>query len=109
MLQRRMLGRPIKIGVGANRAATAASFIEIYGYLDPCRTFSDNPCVDFKEPNCLCSEKIGAAVLDDGMQVIMFLKSQPFRGCNPCGLLLLYYFLFEICFHFLLFIDLLYF
>ncbi|KAL5583616.1 hypothetical protein UlMin_016058 [Ulmus minor] len=57
MLQRHLLGRPVKIGVGADRAAIAASFFKKYGYLD-----------HHKEQNHISSEKIGAAILDDGMQ-----------------------------------------
>ncbi|XP_024021676.1 probable tetraacyldisaccharide 4'-kinase, mitochondrial isoform X1 [Morus notabilis] len=67
MLQRHLLGRSVKIGVGANRAATAASFIEKYGYLDP-STFSNRLFIDTKRSMHCCSEKIGAAILDDGMQ-----------------------------------------
>ncbi|KAL5735905.1 hypothetical protein ACOSQ2_030693 [Xanthoceras sorbifolium] len=69
MLQRHLLGRPVKIGVGANRAATAASFFEKYGYIDPhCRKFSERTCIDQEEGSHLKSEKIGVIILDDGMQ-----------------------------------------
>lgn len=69
----------MKIGVGANRAATAASFIEKYGYLDP-STFSNRLFVDRKRSTHCCSEKIGAAILDDGMQVMWY--SCTFMGCK---------------------------
>ncbi|XP_062077691.1 probable tetraacyldisaccharide 4'-kinase, mitochondrial [Humulus lupulus] len=67
MLQRHLLGRPVKIGVGANRAATAASFFEKCGYVDP-NTVSERLWVDAKESSRSGSEKIGLAILDDGMQ-----------------------------------------
>ncbi|KAF2314207.1 hypothetical protein GH714_024075 [Hevea brasiliensis] len=35
MLTRHLLGTPAKIGMGANRAATAACFLKQYGYIDP--------------------------------------------------------------------------
>lgn len=68
MLQRHLLGRPVKIGVGANRAATAASFIRKYGYVDPNKVL-ERLWVDSKCPSHFGTEKIGVAILDDGMQV----------------------------------------
>lgn len=70
MLERHLLERPAKIGVGANRAATAASFIEKYGYVDPrdCASSQKN-CINPKVGSHLKSGKIGAVILDDGMQV----------------------------------------
>ncbi|XP_044480914.1 probable tetraacyldisaccharide 4'-kinase, mitochondrial [Mangifera indica] len=69
MLQRHLLGRPVKIGVGANRAATAASFFEKYGYVDPrgCR-FSQRINIEEKVGDHLKSEQIAVVILDDGMQ-----------------------------------------
>ncbi|GMN51620.1 hypothetical protein TIFTF001_020771 [Ficus carica] len=67
MLQRHFLGRSVKIGVGANRAATADSFIKKYGYLDP-STFVDRLRVETKAPSHHSLKKIGVAILDDGMQ-----------------------------------------
>lgn len=59
----------MKIGVGVNRASTALSFIEKYGHLDR-SSFMERISVDGSmHPRCLCSEKVGAAILDDGMQV----------------------------------------
>ncbi|XP_038691075.1 probable tetraacyldisaccharide 4'-kinase, mitochondrial isoform X1 [Tripterygium wilfordii] len=69
MLERHLLGRPAKIGVGPDRAAVAASFFEKYGCLDPLNSIlferigpkqklGDHPS----------SENIGAVILDDGMQ-----------------------------------------
>lgn len=68
MLQRHLLGRSVKIGVGANRAATADSFIKKYGYLDP-STFVDRLRVETKVPSHHSLKNIGVAILDDGMQV----------------------------------------
>ncbi|XP_019240259.1 PREDICTED: probable tetraacyldisaccharide 4'-kinase, mitochondrial isoform X2 [Nicotiana attenuata] len=73
MLQRHLYGTPVKIGVGANRAVTAASFLKRYGHISPCkhgntdlgRLFSDN-----KKGNSSCCDQIGVAILDDGMQHI---------------------------------------
>ncbi|GAV72906.1 LpxK domain-containing protein [Cephalotus follicularis] len=58
MLQRHLLGKPVNIGVGANRAATAACFFKKYGYIDRGNAFLKRNS----------TEKIGAAILDDGMQ-----------------------------------------
>ncbi|KAG9442469.1 hypothetical protein H6P81_018323 [Aristolochia fimbriata] len=56
MLQGRLAGTSVKIGIGANRAATAASFLSEYGYvLQKCSQSSN-------------AGKIGAVILDDGMQ-----------------------------------------
>lgn len=65
MLQRQLLGRSAKVGVGANRAATAAYFFERYGYRDPTKR------------SHLDVDKIGGVILDDGMQVLVFLFSIP--------------------------------
>lgn len=83
MLQRHLLARPVKIGVGANRAATAIMFFEKYGHLD-CRgsKFFDRTYLDEKVESHISSEKIGAAILDDGMQVCQFLSySLPAFSC----------------------------
>ncbi|KAI5333762.1 hypothetical protein L3X38_023894 [Prunus dulcis] len=70
MLHRHLLGRPVKIGVGAKRAAVAARFFERYGYVDPSSMIkgSDGLCIEPKVGGHLSSEKIGAVILDDGMQ-----------------------------------------
>ncbi|GLU23711.1 hypothetical protein SLE2022_396980 [Rubroshorea leprosula] len=68
MLQRHLIGGPAKIGVGANRAATADGFFRKYGYVDyGCRS-SERKSVNETMRSHLGSEKIGAAILDDGMQ-----------------------------------------
>lgn len=84
MLQRHLLGKSANVGVGTNRAATAAAFIEKYGYRDP-RTSEclkgDSNDQKLGEPagsygqirsNHSC-EEIGAAILDDGMQVHQYI------------------------------------
>ncbi|XP_073134676.1 probable tetraacyldisaccharide 4'-kinase, mitochondrial isoform X2 [Henckelia pumila] len=69
MLQRHLQGTYAKIGIGANRAATASSFLEKYGYVNfhgiyhSKRLFSEE-----KKKNLSNSDQIGAAILDDGMQ-----------------------------------------
>ncbi|XP_058094865.1 probable tetraacyldisaccharide 4'-kinase, mitochondrial isoform X3 [Magnolia sinica] len=68
MLQRHLLSTSAKIGVGANRAGTAAWFLEKYGYIDQFSTCFEKHCPGQKSS---CSEvgKIGAVILDDGMQI----------------------------------------
>ncbi|XP_039170718.1 probable tetraacyldisaccharide 4'-kinase, mitochondrial [Eucalyptus grandis] len=72
MLRRHLLGKPAKVGVGANRAVTAAAFIEKYGYRDlqNGRKSGSNDQICFNH----CSEEIGAAILDDGMQHWQLLR-----------------------------------
>ncbi|KAL7186568.1 hypothetical protein ACSBR2_028325 [Camellia fascicularis] len=76
MLQRHLFGTSAKIGVGANRAATAASFLKRYGYADPhiigsClkRCGSDQKAGSLSE-----LDKLGAAILDDGMQHLSLFR-----------------------------------
>ncbi|XP_050371721.1 probable tetraacyldisaccharide 4'-kinase, mitochondrial isoform X2 [Argentina anserina] len=69
MLHRHFLGRPVKIGVGSNRAAVAAGYFKRYGYVDTCASkHSERFCHCEKVGSHLSSEKIGAVILDDGMQ-----------------------------------------
>lgn len=71
MLERHLFGTPTKIGVGANRAAIAACCFERYGYIDPRSSTCDHKlCLDKNVESHLNSEKIGAVILDDGMQVL---------------------------------------
>lgn len=66
MLQRHFDGTSVKIGMGANRAATATSFLHRHGFISP----FDITCLEkpaTKSP--VVSDKIGVAILDDGMQV----------------------------------------
>ncbi|XP_040990451.1 probable tetraacyldisaccharide 4'-kinase, mitochondrial isoform X2 [Juglans microcarpa x Juglans regia] len=68
MLGRHLLGGTAKIGVGANRAAVAASYFEKYGYVDPRSSTSYQRLCLNKVESHLNSEKVGAVILDDGMQ-----------------------------------------
>ncbi|KAI3804756.1 hypothetical protein L1987_26549 [Smallanthus sonchifolius] len=67
MLQRHFNGTFVKIGVGANRVATAASFLHRHGFVYPL----DIALFEQKVPKTQVeSDKIGIAILDDGMQHI---------------------------------------
>ncbi|KAJ8442962.1 hypothetical protein Cgig2_019535 [Carnegiea gigantea] len=69
MLARHLLGTSAKIGIGADRAMTASRFLERYGYVDPCSNgFLKNLLSEKKVQTDVSSNKIGAAILDDGMQ-----------------------------------------
>lgn len=71
MLARHLLGTSAKIGIGADRAMTASRFLERYGYVDPCSNgFLKNVLSEKKVQTDVSSDKIGAAILDDGMQHI---------------------------------------
>ncbi|KAI3466261.1 hypothetical protein Pfo_022924 [Paulownia fortunei] len=61
MLHRQLQGTSAKIGVGVNRVATAARFVERYGTSG--KLFSEE-----KTEILTNSDQIGAAILDDGMQ-----------------------------------------
>lgn len=70
MLERHLQDTPVKIGVGANRAAIAASYFQRHGYMNP----KDSVCPEgLSSDNNTCTnshvDQIGAAILDDGMQV----------------------------------------
>ncbi|OIW21743.1 hypothetical protein TanjilG_09085 [Lupinus angustifolius] len=62
MLQRHLLETPIKLGIGANRAAVAGHFIQKYGYTDSRKSSW------YEKQDSLDSGKIGVVVLDDAMQ-----------------------------------------
>ncbi|XP_057795288.1 probable tetraacyldisaccharide 4'-kinase, mitochondrial [Salvia miltiorrhiza] len=66
MLQRQLQGTSAKIGVGANRVATALRFLEQFGFTSHAifeELFCENK-IEFKPSN----DQIGVAILDDGMQ-----------------------------------------
>lgn len=71
MLERHFQGGPAKIGVGANRAATAAWFLEKYDCVNPSsiKTFFDQSFLHERPKATTISEKLGSVILDDGMQV----------------------------------------
>lgn len=71
MLQRHFNGTSVKIGVGANRAVTATSFLHRYGFVYPL------DITRFEKPipkSRVVSDKIGVAILDDGMQHISMFR-----------------------------------
>ncbi|XP_017638825.1 probable tetraacyldisaccharide 4'-kinase, mitochondrial isoform X4 [Gossypium arboreum] len=97
MLKRHLLGGPVKVGVGANRVATANLFFEKYGYVDYRGSkFFERTYLDPKMGSHVGSQKIGAAVLDDGMQhwslcrdleIVMINGLMPWGNCKllPLG------------------------
>ncbi|OVA07816.1 Tetraacyldisaccharide 4'-kinase [Macleaya cordata] len=69
MLQRHLLNTSTKVGMGVDRAATAARFFERYGYLDPCGSMYFERLFPDRNVNLGSNgDKIGAVILDDGMQ-----------------------------------------
>ncbi|AEE76385.1 putative tetraacyldisaccharide 4'-kinase [Arabidopsis thaliana] len=87
MLERHLRGGPVKIGVGANRAATAALFLDKYGCVDSSslRSFFD---LHERAQVWTISEKIGCIILDDGMQhwsLSRDLEIVMLNGLNPWG------------------------
>ncbi|KAM7498896.1 hypothetical protein LguiA_023310 [Lonicera macranthoides] len=89
MLQRHLEGTSAKIGVGANRAATATCFIGKYGCVNPHSIkFFDRLCSHQDAESHLDSEKIGVAILDDGMQHLSLwrdLEILMVNGMMPWG------------------------
>ncbi|ESQ47830.1 hypothetical protein EUTSA_v10020871mg [Eutrema salsugineum] len=88
MLERHLQGGPTKIGVGANRAATAALFFEKYGCANPSsiRTFFDQSFETTQAKTI--SHKIGSVILDDGMQhwsLCRDLEIVMLNGLDPWG------------------------
>ncbi|KAI3766607.1 hypothetical protein L2E82_16671 [Cichorium intybus] len=73
MLQRHFDGTSVKIAVGANRAAIAALFLHRYGFVKPL----DIVCFKKQIPERrIVTDKIGVAILDDGMQDIKMIKAR---------------------------------
>ncbi|CAA6658168.1 unnamed protein product [Spirodela intermedia] len=67
MLRRHLLNTPARIGLGANRAAVATSFLEKYGY--SCCDWLQQKTSTRKEYLTRSSESaIGVIILDDGFQ-----------------------------------------
>ncbi|XP_073115581.1 probable tetraacyldisaccharide 4'-kinase, mitochondrial isoform X5 [Elaeis guineensis] len=69
MLHRHLLQTSARIGVGANRIATAASMFERHGYVNSCDTLSEKLSSPYKSVSGPKDERIGVVILDDGMQV----------------------------------------
>lgn len=69
MLERHLRETSAKVGIGANRAMTAVGFLERYGYIDShSDDFFENLLSVNKVGIDVTSDKIGVAILDDGMQ-----------------------------------------
>ncbi|XP_022139742.1 probable tetraacyldisaccharide 4'-kinase, mitochondrial isoform X2 [Momordica charantia] len=69
MLRRHLAGSPVKVGIGADRRATAAWYFNKYGYVGSQSSISaDNHRSEQVRNQLTKSEKIGAVILDDGMQ-----------------------------------------
>ncbi|XP_011048307.1 PREDICTED: probable tetraacyldisaccharide 4'-kinase, mitochondrial isoform X1 [Populus euphratica] len=68
MLARHLRGKAVKIGVGANRAVTAACLFKRHGYVDPRDYLVEGKWHEQKERSRINSRKVGVVVLDDGMQ-----------------------------------------
>ncbi|KAK4491735.1 hypothetical protein RD792_002509 [Penstemon davidsonii] len=69
MLQRQLQGTSAKIGVGSNRAAIAAGFLEQYGYVNYHGNLRSEEQFSEKSIESLSyTSRIGVAILDDGMQ-----------------------------------------
>ncbi|KAL0302025.1 UNVERIFIED_CONTAM: putative tetraacyldisaccharide 4'-kinase, mitochondrial [Sesamum calycinum] len=67
MLQRQLQGTSVKIGVGANRVAIAARFLEQYGYVTSLGA-PQKQLSEAKTDILYKLDMIGVAILDDGMQ-----------------------------------------
>ncbi|XP_065862396.1 probable tetraacyldisaccharide 4'-kinase, mitochondrial isoform X1 [Euphorbia lathyris] len=96
MLARHLLGSRAMIGVGANRAATADRFLKQYGHLESPNFLFEGTWVVQKDNTQLNPGKIGAVVLDDGMQhwslqrdleIVMVNGLAPWGNCHliPLG------------------------
>ena len=77
MLKRQLQGTCAKIGVGANRVATAVRFLDQYGFTSSRAGFEQLFCGNKIEVQS-SNNKIGVAILDDGMQVVMLSYSWGF-------------------------------
>ncbi|CAN8268945.1 unnamed protein product [Cochlearia groenlandica] len=91
MLERHLRDGPAKVGVGANRAATAASFFEKHGSASPSsviRTLFDQTLIHETPDSKTILSKIGYVVLDDGMQhwsLHRDIEIVMLNGMNPWG------------------------
>lgn len=81
MLRRRLADTSTKIGIGANRAAVASSMLQKYGYVNPCDAFPQEKLPSgCNQVVTGTREKIGVAILDDGMQAAPELAPR----CGNC-------------------------
>ncbi|KAL1562956.1 tetraacyldisaccharide 4'-kinase [Salvia divinorum] len=95
MLKRQLQGTCAKIGVGANRVATALRFLDQYGFTSSHASFEQLFCENKTEVQS-SNNKIGIAILDDGMQhlsvqrdleIVMVNALMPWGNCRllPLG------------------------
>lgn len=71
MLKRHLQDTSAIIGIGANRAATAASLLNKHGYTDACRVLCmEDHTLPHKFGPHSDNGKVGVVILDDGMQVL---------------------------------------
>ncbi|CAA0813977.1 Probable tetraacyldisaccharide 4-kinase-mitochondrial [Striga hermonthica] len=73
MLQRQLKGTSSKVGVGANRVAIATKFLEQYGYMNFHGTY-DKLFSGEKMEVQSNSDRVGVAILDDGMQHLSVMR-----------------------------------
>ncbi|XXG46680.1 hypothetical protein AAC387_Pa02g1465 [Persea americana] len=89
MLQRHLVRTSAKVGVGANRSAVAASFLERYGCINNFNSsYFKKLCPDQKLGGSSITNKIGAIILDDGMQhwkLFRDLEIVMINGLMPWG------------------------
>ncbi|XP_073115580.1 probable tetraacyldisaccharide 4'-kinase, mitochondrial isoform X2 [Elaeis guineensis] len=88
MLHRHLLQTSARIGVGANRIATAASMFERHGYVNSCDTLSEKLSSPYKSVSGPKDERIGVVILDDGMQhwrVLHDVEIVMLNGLMPWG------------------------
>ncbi|KAK8942736.1 hypothetical protein KSP39_PZI009410 [Platanthera zijinensis] len=89
MLERHLLHTSVKIGVGANRNATAAAMFERYGFMDlSSRLYSGSLSSPCKLWSCRRTQKIGVVILDDGMQHWSLFRNVEvvmINGLSPWG------------------------
>ncbi|XP_008808430.1 probable tetraacyldisaccharide 4'-kinase, mitochondrial isoform X4 [Phoenix dactylifera] len=88
MLHRHLLQTSARIGVGANRIATAASMFERHGYVDSSNTLSEKLLSPYKFESGAKDEKVGVVILDDGMQhwsVLHDVEIVMLNGVMPWG------------------------
>ncbi|KAJ3674857.1 hypothetical protein LUZ60_005473 [Juncus effusus] len=84
MLKRHFSGTKVKIGVGPNRADVARSLISKCGYTNPYKLLLNGE----KNKSKFGTEKIGAIILDDGMQHLSMAREIEVvmvNGLLPCG------------------------
>lgn len=89
MLQRHFVRTSAKVGVGANRSAVAASFLERDGCINNFNSsYFKKLCPDQKLGGSSITNKIGAIILDDGMQhwkLSRDLEIVMINGLKPWG------------------------